>query len=747
MAEHPPTKTPARLLIPFLVLAVSLVITVAMAAYVSLTAAAKDRARFENITQRAQAAIQTRLETYVNLLRGVAGLYAAMERKVTLQHFQAYVERLNLTERYPGIQGIGVSGMVVGGDFAGLRETMQKQGVPNFEIYPGGPREQYHAILFLEPQDERNRRAIGYDMFTEPTRRAAMELARDSGNAAASGKVSLVQELDEQKQAGFLIYVPVYVIPVTPSTLEQRRQAIGGYIFSPFRVDDLLQGIFGSERSPSGISFSVFDGDSTSSDALLHRSDKTPESIEEARFATTENLSIPGRQWTVAYSSGPQFETNSSRGFAIGVLAAGGLVSVLLFSLTAAQASAQRRAEQAAHDLRLGEQEILAARDEAQRALAIAKKAAELKDEFLATVSHELRTPLNSILGWSHILSTSRTHDPDELRHGLETIQRNAKAQTLLIDDLLDVSRIVTGNLRMDVRAVPLGPVVEGAISSVKLAADSKGVTLHLAMDPNIGAVNGDETRLQQIVWNLLSNAVKFTPAGGWVKVTVKHERSHAHITVADTGIGISKDFLPHVFERFRQADASTTRHYGGLGLGLGIVRHLTELHGGTVHAESPGENQGATFTVILPEAAIASPEPRPRSAPVPSNGPSLQGVHVLLVEDDPSAQEFVTRMLRNRGASVASQSSVASAIVAFQERRPEVIVSDIGMPAEDGYSLIQRIRALPANAGGFTPAIALTAQARPEDRQRALSAGFQMHFAKPFDPNELIAAIATFKR
>ncbi len=754
MSANAPPNPRSRLLIPYLVLALSLIVTLIGATYVALAAEAKDRAHFENAIERTQVAIQRRLETYVNLLRGAAGLFAAEDDKVTLKEFQAYIERLNLAERYPGIQGIGVSGMASGQDVAGLTAALRKQGIPNFELRPPGPRQQYHAIVYLEPQDDRNRQAIGYDMFTEPTRRAAMELARDTGNAATSGKVSLVQEIDSNKQAGFLIYFPIYFTHTTPATIEQRRITLGGFIFSPFRTDDLLAGIFGNERFPSGISFSVYDGDHIAPEALLHRSDKISALPNpKPKFAKTASLEIPGHHWTLAYASGPQFEASSSLGFALLVLAAGGVVSMLLFSLTAAQASAQRRAEQAAQDLRHGEQELLIAKESAERALAQAEQASELKDQFLATVSHELRTPLNAILGWSQLLGRGRDNNPDELQHGLETIERSARTQSQLIEDLLDVSRIVAGKLRLDVRAVQLGPVIEAAIASVRLAADAKTVHLQLALDPTAGPVNGDPTRLQQIVWNLLSNAVKFTPSGGHVHITLKRssadgspaalprDRDSVELSITDTGIGIPKNFLPHVFERFRQADATTTRRYGGLGLGLGIVRHLTELHGGTVHADSLGPNQGSTFTVSIP-LAIAHPHIRPSPHPTSSNQPALQGIKVLLVEDDRDARELITRILTNQGASVTAHASVADAMRTFHDNLPDIIISDIGMPDEDGYTLIARIRALAPAAGANLPAIALTALARAEDRDRALAAGFHAHLAKPFEPADLTATI-----
>jgi CheY-like chemotaxis protein len=311
-----------------------------------------------------------------------------------------------------------------------------------------------------------------------------------------------------------------------------------------------------------------------------------------------------------------------------------------------------------------------------------------------------------------------------------------------LIDDLLDVSRIVAGKLRLDVQSVQPAHIVEAAMASVRPAADAKGVRIVHALDPDAGPVNGDPHRLQQIVWNLLSNAVKFTPRGGLVQVALQRSADDVQVTVSDNGIGIAPAFVPYVFDRFRQADASTTRRFGGLGLGLGIARHLAELHGGTMSAKSPGEGKGAVFTLTLPVAVAKAPvhaPPRRRAQDIHS----LAGVRVLLVEDDADARDLLIRTLGDAGASVWATSSAAEAIGAFRVQQPDVIISDIGMPDEDGYSLIARIRALGLEHGGAVPAVALTALARPEDRRRAVLAGFQMHVAKPVEPAELTRIVA----
>jgi PAS domain S-box-containing protein len=392
--------------------------------------------------------------------------------------------------------------------------------------------------------------------------------------------------------------------------------------------------------------------------------------------------------------------------------------------------------------------------DEQRRTAEELREANRLKDEFLATVSHELRTPLTAILGWAHLLRTGQLDDKSATG-ALETIERNARAQSQLIDDLLDVSRIITGNLRLDVRQLDPGSFIESAIDALGPAAKAKGVRIEKVLDSGVVSVAGDPSRLQQVVWNLLSNAIKFTPKGGRVQVRLERINSHIEIAVSDTGAGIEPDFLPHVFERFRQADQKTTRHHGGLGLGLAIVRHLVELHGGTVQVDSPGKGQGTTFVVKLPVIPFQQKDdPAERVHPTAGDtfasydSPErLEGLRVLLVDDEVDTRELFRVALGRCGAEVLTAGSARDALDAIEESRPDLLISDIGMPGEDGYELIRRVRALPAERGGKIPAIALTAYARTEDRLRALRAGYQMHISKPVELAELVAVIASLIR
>jgi signal transduction histidine kinase/ActR/RegA family two-component response regulator len=430
------------------------------------------------------------------------------------------------------------------------------------------------------------------------------------------------------------------------------------------------------------------------------------------------------------------------------------LVSLLQSSLRARERQYQVREHliertRAEAALREAEQTERTARTEAERA-------GRIKDEFLATLSHELRTPLHAILGWSQILRKMNDVNP-KVAEGLTVIERNARSQAQIISDLLDMSSIMSGKVRLDVQAADLALIVDAAINTVRPAAEAKEIRLHIILDPLARPVRGDPNRLQQIFWNLLTNAVKFTPKGGRVSVSLERVNSHLELNVTDNGEGIDTGFLPHVFDRFRQADSSMDRRHGGLGLGLSIVKQLVELHGGTIAARSAGKGQGSTFTVSLPlmatfgdfrdlstshhpsEAALADPLPEaPRT--------SLRGLKVLVVDDEPDARALIRTLLEERDASVVTAASAEEAFALLASERPDLLISDVGMPVEDGYHLIRRVRAL-RDDRGVTPAIALTAYARVEDRMKAIEAGYQMHLAKPVEPAELITMVSSWKR
>ena len=388
--------------------------------------------------------------------------------------------------------------------------------------------------------------------------------------------------------------------------------------------------------------------------------------------------------------------------------------------------------------------------DSEREARSRAERASRMKDEFLATLSHELRTPLNAVLGWAHILRIGKLQR-DELKQGLDTIERNARVQAQIIEDLLDMSRIISGKVRLDVEQIDLPAVLNESIDTVRATAEAKGIRLQAVVNPLAGPISGDADRLQQVFWNLLNNALKFTPSGGQVQVLLERVNSRIEVSVIDTGEGIAPEFLPYVFDRFQQGDASTTRRHGGLGLGLAIVKQLVELHGGSVGVKSSGIGKGTTFTVHLPLIAVYSEpdkeRPRPRETPrenQPLPDVSLANVHVLVVDDEADARELVKRLLEMAGATVSTADSASQAIERIVAARPDVLVCDLGMPAQDGFSLIRQLRVLEEGQESVLPAVALTAYARSEDRTKALRCGFQSHLAKPVKPAELLAVVSS---
>ena len=580
MLERPGTR---RALIPYLLCLAALSLTASGARYAATTGAVEERLRFGNAAEQLRSEMVHRVEAYVSMLLGAAGLFAASET-VEVREFRAYVERLELPRRYPGVQGVGFSRLIKSDERAKIL-AQRRQDIPNFHYWPDRQDGPQQAILYLEPLDQRNTLALGFDMSSEPVRLEAMDRARDSGEPASTGKVTLIQErLDPQHlQAGFLIYVPVYRHGTKPENVEQRRRTHVGFIYSPFRGTDLLSGLL-EERglSAAGLQLEVFDGPAEE-DQLLFRSGAPP---KNNALTSLQTIDAAGRQWTLRLRGASGFSGGARRALTNLVVGAGIFLSLLLFVVTRSQVKARAVAEHAADELRRSEEALRAAN--------------EAKDEFLATVSHELRTPLNAIVGWAHMLRKGQV-PADGQDHALEVIARNAAAQTTLIEDLLDVSRAVEGRLPLKKSDVDVGQLLKVALDSLEPAARAQELTMVSRVSSNLGFVFADPGRLQQVILNLLSNAVKFTPPGGRITLLADAGTDVVTIRVSDTGAGIAPELLAHVFERFWQADKSTTRRYSGVGLGLTISRHLVELHGGTIEAASEGEGQGTTITVQLP--------------------------------------------------------------------------------------------------------------------------------------------------
>lgn len=1054
---------PTGYFVPYFVLFLSLVVTGFFAYYVWRAAEAKDLARFTTTSQELTTYVRGRPRLYIEVLRAGTGLFA-ISPSISPTQFHNFVERLELKEQYQGADGIGYLARVKKDQRETYLAAKRQQGLRDFQIWPEQEQSEFFPVVYFEPLDKYRHAVVGYDMNTEPARREAMEQARDTGLPAATTRVMLSHEDERDTVPGFLIFAPVYENDRTPSTVEERREALSGFVYSQFRAADFINAIM-AIRNVTDVDMRFYDGAERTNDNLFYDTvTASPLSGAEApRLNSSGVVDVAGRTWSLVFASRPTFFASTNRNAVYHTISAGVIVSLLLFGLTHAQFKSRAASERSEAELRASEakvrntlsdsqraeealreseeryrelvenandivftldlqgnmtsinkavesvtgftrEELLgmnmrqfltpdsdqtarqmtqlklggeertnyevdvqakhkrpvrleissrlalksgkpvgiqgvarditarrraeeALREVDQRALseyerllervsllsqalgtardlltifralrefavvsapcdglfvslydsvrdvrtacygwgdnqeiniselppmpvtatgpnsravrtgkvvvtddymqatrmgpgiiigpdnglrpksslaapmsvmgrivgtieiqsyekaayreehltamrmaanlvavaienvrlleqessarATAEESNRLKDEFLATVSHELRTPLTAILGWSRMLQ-SHSLDNEMAANAIETIRRNAKAQSQIIDDILDVSRIITGKLPMDLNPLELSPVIAAAVDVVRPTAEAKGIRIETDLPPQPIVVAGESNRLQQVVWNLLSNAIKFTPSGGQVKLSIQERGPQVEIKVNDNGQGISEDFLPFVFDRFRQADSTTTRQHGGLGLGLAIARHLVEIHGGNMKAESDGLGKGSAFLVTLPrlgadvkghdDAADALRDP------FESVG-QLAGLHVLLVDDDDDTLQLITAALAQGHAKVTAVSSAEAAFEAIKLSVPDVLVSDIAMPGEDGYHLLERIRALSLDNGKLLPAVAITAYAQEADRLKALAAGFQSYLAKPIELSDLIKAIGQAAR
>jgi signal transduction histidine kinase len=562
-----------RLSTPTVVLAISLTLTAGATAVVAVTSASRAHARFASAVDATEESIRSRLATYVAMLHGASGLFAASDT-VTRREFRAYVTQLELPQRYPGIQGIGYAEWVSPRGRKALVAAMRSDGSPDFRIWPPFARAQYTAILYLEPLDQRNQAALGYDMFTEPIRRDAMQRARDTGLPALSGRVTLVQEIVGNRQSGFLIYLPVYAGDGTPSTVDERRRLLRGFVYSPFRADDLFRSIFAAANEPP-VALSVYDGAEPRPDALLHASDSS--AVVRASqgnpagavptHAASARLTVAGHTWTLFFD--PVSGGTPGWFLPAAVALVGFVMSCTLFAAARAEARARRGA---------------------QRSDAV-------RSRFFAAMSHELRTPLNAIIGYNALL-LGEIYGPltDAQRTGLNRSQRAAHHLTELVNDVLDLSKIEAGKLQLDLEIVDLSALVEELSATIEPMAEARGCPLHRECAPGTPSVRTDPRRVRQIILNLLSNATKFGN-GRPVSVRCGPRNDGVMVEVSDQGQGIAPEQMERIFEEFAQLPDTA---HGGTGLGLAISRRLAQLLGGTLEAES-AVGQGSVFRLVLP--------------------------------------------------------------------------------------------------------------------------------------------------
>ncbi|MES1240903.1 MAG: CHASE domain-containing protein [Acidobacteriota bacterium] len=700
----------------WLVLVLALLVTGTISWYAWSSAETQDRLRFQNLVQKNQAILQNRMETYIALLQGTAGLFEASD-DVSREEFRSFVEGLDLRRRYPGIQGIGFSLRVQAEWKEPVTAEMRRSGEAKFRIWPDSPRDDLFPIVYLEPMDRRNRAALGFDMLTSAARREAMERARDTGRPAATGRLRLVQEIDLHKQAGFLIYLPVYRQGRPAGTLDERRAALAGFVYCAFRADDLLQGTLGSNPN---LAVEVYAG-AASLRNLLHRSHAPGVVGPEPHFQSTQRFDVAGHPWTLAFSTLPAFEAGSNRDQVALLLALGLLASLSLFGILRSQAAARAQAE----------------------------TASDAKDRFMAMLSHELRTPLTPVLAVLARLERAGLEAlPASVRNGLAVIRRNVELEARLIDDLLDLTRVAQGKLELRRGPADLRQVLDHAIEASARPGDGPQVVTEIG-DGDL-RLRADAPRLTQVFWNLLSNARKFTPPGGTVRVRAWREGGDLVAQVSDSGMGIEPELLPQVFDAFQQGQRHDLRRFGGLGLGLAISKSIVELHGGSLSVASDGRGRGSTFTVRLPSGRPASlPETREVApAPLPPEPAEIRPekpLRILLVEDHADTAEAMADLLRATGYQVMVAGSVsegmALADAALQGRRRDdridLVLSDIGLPDGSGLDLMSELSQRYGLRG-----IALTGYGMEEDVARSREAGFSRHLTKPVNLEQLETAI-----
>ena len=586
---------------PYLVLAVSIFVTIGVTYNFYQSARTKDLIRFTNEVNRIQSAVENKVNLYIAMLKGGRGFIESSDT-LTRTKFANYVKSLELGKNYVGVLGIGYSKIVLPEEREALVRQMQAEGYSDFKIFPETEREQYQAIVYLEPLNERNRKAIGFDMSTEENRRTAMNQARDTGKAATSAKVILLQEGDSDQQAGFLVYLPIYRNGKLPETLEERRSNLSGYIYSPFRAEDFLREIQ-EDTSTTDIAVKIYDGEIQPDNLLASTSNKQNINYVndlEKKYSVQNDLNVAGRNWIIKYDSLPLFAEQSSIGWTTLMFFSGMILSFLLFGLTYWEASARAKLQITAAELFEAEKQKQGLLEKEKQARQAAEQANKTKDEFIAVVSHELRTPLNAIAGWTRILKTGGLSDNTK-NLALEKIEKNLRSQTKLVEELLDYSQIISGNIDFEGRKVDFSRLFENCCQDLEQTAQDKKINFVKENQLNGQQILGDEEKIKIVICSLLANALKFTDTGGNVEASVWKSDEAIQLMVKDNGRGISPEFLPHIFDRFRQADTSSTRNYGGLGLGLAITNHIVKLHNGTIEASSEGTGKGAVFLVKFP--------------------------------------------------------------------------------------------------------------------------------------------------
>ncbi len=708
-----------RAWVPYAVLGLSLLATALVGRFIAATTAEVQRLHFEDAASAVVRSVAERMQTYGVALDAGVGLFASSRTPVDADRFERFARQFGVGVRHPGIQGYGYTHTVPADEREAFEARLHREGYPGFRVWPNGRRGTYQPVTYLFPQDARNRAALGYDMRSQATRAETMDRARDTGQAVLSEPVVLVQEIDEDVQRGILLYVPVYRPGAPTETVEERRAALEGFVYAPFRAEDLFEGIF--EQQPSNVSYSVYDGE-PGSGALLYQSGHVTGAPDELELSLVRSLDVAGRTWTLVFRPEPQFLKSSADMLLVPLsVGIGVIVSFALFFLVLRETRARARAIDVATELQRSEQRL--------------RDASRAKDEFLAMLGHELRNPLAATRSALEVLRLSGDLHDDDAVAALAAAERQMLRQKHLVDDLLDVSRVSRGKIALRREDLDLRAVFAEAVETARAPAREKSQQLEVVAPAQPIPVNGDPTRLVQVLQNLLSNAVKYTPEGGTVTASLALEEGQAVARVRDTGIGIPSEALDRIFELFAQVDTSLARSTGGLGIGLTLSRRLVEMHGGTLEAHSDGPGLGSEFVVRLPVTdRVSSPASRER-ADWETNGRD-QSLRVLVVEDNDDARSLSERLLRRWGYDVMSAADGERGVRVALEERPDVALVDIGLPNMDGFEVARRIRSeVPLDQMVL---VAVSGYGREEDRKRSAEAGFDQHLTKPVEPPEL---------
>jgi len=582
--------------LPYLALIVSMLLTLGATYLFYQGEKIKEETRFLSETIRIKNRIDSKVNSYIAILKAGRG-FIESSRELDKDKFSAFVSSLEIEKNNPDVQGIGYTKRIKMDEREALIKRMKAEGYSDFKIFPLSQTNEFQSTLYLEPLNPLNQREIGFDMSSEPARREALEKSRDTGQASVTGKISPALDTETENQPGFLIYLPIYKGGKIPQTVADRKQLLDGFVYSQFRTEEFLREVQNSSSIPD-ISIALYDSEKKA-DKILGATNKNITN-ETPSFTAINELEIAGRKWIIEYESLPSFEAQSSLGWTPLIFTSGLIFSLLLFGMTYLESYARAKAEKITVDLQESEMEkgFLLEREQIERQRA--EQASRSKDEFISIVSHELRTPLNSIAGWSRILHAENLSEVTK-KQALQTIEKNLRVQTKIVEELLDFSQILSGRKDLVWQEVDFIKIFEEACDESSLLAKAKGVSLVKEISLNGQKIFGDDKRLRKVIKNLLSNAIKFTPEGGGILAEIKEADGMVEMKIKDNGQGIKSDFLPFIFERFKQADSSSTRRHGGLGLGLAISRHIVELHGGSIRAESEGEGKGALFTVKFP--------------------------------------------------------------------------------------------------------------------------------------------------